>query len=127
MVTAAVAKDADPVAGMRHLVAAFVAWHAEWHTVARVVQYELHALPEREFAVIAELRRRIEKVFRDQIAAGVAAGVFDVADVRTSARAVLSLGIDVARWYGESARTTPAELGARYTDLVLRMLGVASP
>ena len=126
MVTAAVAKDTDPVAGMRHLVAAFVAWHAEWHTVARVVQYELHALPEQEFAVIADLRRRIEQVFRDQIATGVAAGVFDVADVRTSARAVLSLGIDVARWYGESAKTTPVELGARYTDLVLRMLGVAS-
>jgi len=125
MVTAAIAKGADPVAGMRHLVADFVAWHAEWHTVARVVQYELHALPEREFGVVAELRHRIERQFRDLIADGVAAGAFDVTDVRTAARAVLSLGIDVARWYGPTTRTTPAELGAQYTDLALRMLGAS--
>jgi AcrR family transcriptional regulator len=123
MVTSAIAKGTDPVASMRHLVAEFVAWHAEWHTVARVVQYELHALPEREFAVVAELRRRIERQFRDLIADGVAAGVFDVPDVRTAARAVLSLGIDVARWYDGSPRTDPAGLGAQYTGLILRMLG----
>jgi AcrR family transcriptional regulator len=126
MVTAAIARGTDPVSGMRHLVAEFVAWHAEWHTVARVVQYELHALPEREFTIVAELRREIERQFRELITAGVTAGVFHVPDVRTSARAVLSLGIDVARWYRDTARTTPAELGAQYTDLILRMLGVAS-
>jgi AcrR family transcriptional regulator len=126
MVTNAIAKGTDPVTSMRHLVAEFVAWHAEWHTMARVVQYELHALPEREFAVVADLRRQIEHLFRDLIAAGSAAGVFHVPDVRTAARAILSLGIDVARWYGESARTTPAELGDQYTGLVLKMLGVAA-
>lgn len=127
MVTSAIARgDGDPVAGMRYLVAEFVAWHAEWHTVARVVQYELHALPEHEFGVVAGLRRRIERAFRDLIADGVAAGVFRVPDVRTAARAVLSLGIDVARWYGDGARTTPTELGAQYTGLVLRMLGAAT-
>lgn len=123
MVTAAIAKGTDPASSMRHLVTEFVAWHAEWHTVARVVQYELHALPEREFAVVAELRHRIEGHVRDLIAAGVAAGVFHVSDVRTAARAVLSLGIDVARWYGTRSNATPAQLGAEYTDLVLRMLG----
>jgi AcrR family transcriptional regulator len=126
MVTTAIAKGDDPVASMRHLVAEFVAWHAEWHTVARVVQYELNALPEREFTVVAELRRGIERQFRDLIADGVATGVFDVPDVRTAARAVLSLGIDVARWYNRGVRTSPAELGARYTALVLRMLGAAT-
>ena len=84
------------------------------------------ALPEREFTVVAELRRGIERQFRDLIADGVAAGVFHVPDVRIAARAVLSLGIDVARWYSEGVRTTPAELGAQYTGLVLRMLGTAT-
>jgi len=123
MVTAAIAKDTDPRGSMRHLVAEFVAWHAEWHTVARVVQYELQALPEREFAVVAELRRRIERQVRDVIANGVAAGVFHVPDVRTAARAVLSLGIDVARWYDGRTGSTPTELGAEYAGLVMRMLG----
>jgi AcrR family transcriptional regulator len=123
MVTAAIAKAEDPVARMRHLVAEFVVWHAEWHTVARVVQYELDALPPQEYAEVAELRRRTEHLVRTVIADGVTAGVFDVPDVRTAARAVLSLGIDVARWYGDRTTTTPAELGAQYTGLILRMLG----
>jgi AcrR family transcriptional regulator len=123
MVTSAIAKGADPVSRMRHLVAEFVAWHAEWHTVARVVQYELDALPARDFAVVADLRRQIERSVRDVIADGVAGGVFEVPDVRTAARAVLSLGIDVARWYGAAARTSPAELAAQYSALILRMLG----
>jgi AcrR family transcriptional regulator len=123
MVTAAIAKGADPAARMRCLVAEFVAWHAEWHTVARVVQYELDALPAQDFAVVADLRRRTEQLVRDVIAEGVAAGVFDVPDVRTAARAVLSLGIDVARWYLPTSRTTPVELGTQYSALILRMLG----
>jgi AcrR family transcriptional regulator len=123
LVTAAIAKGTDPAARMRHLVAEFVAWHAEWHTVARVVQYELDALPAQDFAVVADLRRRTEQLVRDVIADGVAAGVFDVPDIRTAARAVLSLGIDVARWYGTTTRTSPTELGAHYSALILRMLG----
>jgi AcrR family transcriptional regulator len=123
MVTAAIARGDDPVGRMRHFVAAFVAWHAERHTVARVVQYELDALPEPEFAVVADLRRQIEQQVRDVISDGVASGAFDVPDVRTAARAVLSLGIDVARWYSDRTTSTPTELGEQYAALVLRMLG----
>lgn len=122
MVTRAIARGTDPVSRMRHFVAEFVVWHAERHTVARVVQYELNALPEPEYAVVAELRRRIERQVRDVITDGVATDVFDVPDVRTAARAVLSLGIDVARWYSDR-RISPAELGEQYAGLILRMLG----
>jgi AcrR family transcriptional regulator len=123
LVTSAIAMgDGDPVAGMRHLVAEFVAWHAAKHTVARVVQYELNSLPETEYAVVAELRRTIEHQVRDLISDGVRAGVFQVSDVRTAARAVLSLGVDVARWYDDGTSTSPEELGEQYADLILRML-----
>jgi AcrR family transcriptional regulator len=115
--------DGDPVTKMRALVENFVAWHAREHTVARVVQYELNALPEREYLVVAGLRRRIEQVVRSLVTDGVRAGVFQVPDEKTSARAVLSLGIDVARWYSERTRKTPRALGREYATLVLRMLG----
>jgi hypothetical protein len=36
---------------------------------------------------------------------------------------VLSLGVDVARWYSERTGKTPKALGREYADLVLRMLG----
>ncbi|MFD4195452.1 MULTISPECIES: TetR/AcrR family transcriptional regulator [Amycolatopsis] len=119
-----VAKRADePAERMRRIVADFVAWHARRHTVARVVQYELQALPEQEYQVVADLRRRIEHLVRGVIEDGVAQGQFVVADVKTAARAVLSLGVDVARWYSERTGKTPKALGREYADLTLRMLG----
>ncbi|MFJ8815078.1 TetR/AcrR family transcriptional regulator [Amycolatopsis thermoflava] len=119
-----VAKRTDePRERMRRIVADFVAWHARRHTVARVVQYELQALPEQEYQVVADLRRRIEHLVRSVIEDGVAQGQFVVADVKTAARAVLSLGVDVARWYSERTGKTPKALGREYADLTLRMLG----
>jgi AcrR family transcriptional regulator len=115
--------DGEPAAKMRALVENFVAWHAKEHTVARVVQYELDALPENEYLIVAGLRRRIEQAVRSLIADGVRSGAFHVPDDKTAARAVLSLGIDVARWYTERTRKTPRALGREYATLVLRMLG----
>ncbi len=54
---------------------------------------------------------------------GVAAGDFDVPDVRSTTIAVLSLCIDVARWFNVDGPRTPDEIGALYADLVLRMVG----
>ncbi|MGH3648311.1 MAG: TetR/AcrR family transcriptional regulator [Micromonosporaceae bacterium] len=107
----------DPAERLAEFVARFVAWHARGHRIARVVQYELHALPEAEFAEVAALRRQTERAVREMIEAGVAAGRFRVDDVRTAARAILSLGIDVARWYGDSPRPAPDTLGRRYAAL----------
>ncbi|MDH6116234.1 AcrR family transcriptional regulator [Kitasatospora sp. GAS204A] len=123
LVEEAAAAPGDPVARMRRLVEQFTAWHARGHTVGRIVNYELRALPAEDFAVVAELRRRIEDAVMRLIEEGVAAGVFTVAETRTTARAVTSLGIDVARWYNERSSESPEQLGARYGELVLRMLG----
>ena len=113
---------ADPVEAMDRLVRRFVAWHARRHRVARVVQYELHALDEEDYLEVAELRRQSEREVREVIARGMRAGVFAVADVKVAARAVLSLGVDVARWYTVG---DPEKIGADYAGLVSRMLGSA--
>jgi AcrR family transcriptional regulator len=117
------ATNTDPADRMRRFVEVFVAWHARRHTVARVVQYELQALPEQEYEVVAQLRRQIERIVGDILADGTATGRFTTADTRTTARAILSLGIDVARWYSDRVPKSPEELGAEYGALVLRMLG----
>ncbi|GAA1241827.1 TetR/AcrR family transcriptional regulator [Kitasatospora nipponensis] len=123
LVEEAVAHGGDPLTRMRHLVEGFTAWHARGHTVGRIVNYELRALPPEDFAVVAELRRRIEDTVKQVIEDGVAAGLFEVPETRTAARAVTSLGIDVARWYNERSSESPEQLGQRYGELVLRMLG----
>ncbi|MFE3943386.1 TetR/AcrR family transcriptional regulator [Streptomyces sp. NPDC059118] len=103
-------------------VRSFVRWHAERHTTARVVQYELDALGEEHRTEIVELRRRSDAVVRRIIGEGVRAGEFDVPDVPGTTLAVLSLCIDVARWFNAQGSRTPDEVGELYADLVLRMV-----
>ncbi|MFC8126702.1 TetR/AcrR family transcriptional regulator [Streptomyces sp. NPDC057302] len=105
-------------------VRSFVRWHADHHTTARVVQYELDALGEEHRTEIVALRRRSDAAVRDMINDGVRDGEFDVPDVPGTTLAVLSLCIDVARWFNVAGHRTPDEVGALYADLVLRMVGV---
>jgi hypothetical protein len=105
-------------------VGSFVRWHAGGRTTARVVQYELDSLgPEARKEILA-LRRQCDAEVRAVIEDGVAAGEFDVLDVKGTTLAVLSLCIDVARWFNVEGPWTPDEVGALYADLVLRMVGV---
>ncbi|EGG45930.1 MULTISPECIES: TetR/AcrR family transcriptional regulator [Streptomyces] len=106
-------------------VSSFVRWHAGRRTTARVVQYELDALGPEARAEIVALRRQVDAVVRGIIEDGVATGEFDVLDVRGTTLAVLSLCVDVARWFNVEGPRTPEEIGTLYADLVLRMVGAA--
>jgi AcrR family transcriptional regulator len=103
-------------------VRSFVRWHAERHTTARVVQYELESLGVEHRPEIIELRRQSDAVVRRILSDGVRDGEFDVPDVPGTTLAVLSLCIDVSRWFKDEGRRTPDEVGALYADLVLRMV-----
>ncbi|MFI1971083.1 TetR family transcriptional regulator [Streptomyces cinnamoneus] len=113
----------SPAERLADAVRRFVRWHAEHHTTARVVQYELGALGEEHHAEIVALRRETDAAVRAIIEEGVAAGDFDVPDVRGTSLAVLSLCVDVARWFSVDGRRTPEEVGDLYAGLVLRMVG----
>jgi AcrR family transcriptional regulator len=106
---------------LRAFVAAFVAWHARNHTLARVIQYEARALEPEQFDAVDALQRRCERLLRAELRRGVAGGEFEIDDQGSAATAILSLGIDVARWYHPKA-PAPAKLGARYADLAERMV-----
>ncbi|MGW0825709.1 TetR/AcrR family transcriptional regulator [Streptomyces sp. NPDC002845] len=108
-------------------VSSFVRWHAGGRTTARVVQYELDSLGPDARAEILALRRQVDAEVRGIIQDGVAAGEFDVPDVPGTTLAVLSLCIDVARWFNVNGPRTPDEVGALYADLVLRMVGAKKP
>jgi AcrR family transcriptional regulator len=118
----------DPEQRIRRFVAAFAKWHADHHVVARVIQYELKALPRRQFRKIAELRNRFEELLGAELQAGVKAGVFDIAELDATTLAILSLCIDLARWYHPSDdHKTSDEVGQLYADLVARMILPRSP
>ncbi|MGV9455733.1 TetR family transcriptional regulator [Streptomyces sp. NPDC003635] len=104
-------------------VSSFVRWHAGGRTTARVVQYELDSLGPEARAEIVGLRRQADAEVRGIIEDGVTTGEFQVPDVKGTTLAVLSLCVDVARWFDVSGPWTPDEVGELYADLVLRMVG----
>ena len=124
LVERAVASADEPVAQLARLVEDFVRHHAVAHTSARVVNYELAALSAPHLAEILELRHRIDLVVRDLVERGVAAGDFTTPDPVMTASALLSLGIDVARWYRDEGVWTPDDVATHYRRLALLMVGV---
>ncbi|UNO42928.1 TetR/AcrR family transcriptional regulator [Streptomyces sp. MST-110588] len=108
-------------------VRTFARWHAEHHTTARVIQYELQALGAEHYAEVAALRRRTDRLLRGIIQDGADAGEFTVEDVPGTTLAVLSLCVDVARWFTADGPRTPDDVGALYAGLVLRMVGAERP
>ncbi len=112
-----------PTERVARVMSEFAAWHAEHYEVARVVQYEFpHLLPHHRDEVLA-LRKNIDEAVRELLADGVASGEFEVADVRDTTLALMSMCIDVARWYSPGVRRTPDRIGATYASLGLRLLG----
>jgi AcrR family transcriptional regulator len=113
---------ADPVDRLRRVVHDFVVWHADHHRVARVVQYELAALPDAAGAQVADLRRRIEGLVESEIVAGTATGAMAVAHPRRVARAILSLCVDVSRWFDQRGRDRAQDIAELYEELAVRMV-----
>ncbi|MGN6250800.1 MAG: TetR/AcrR family transcriptional regulator [Marmoricola sp.] len=126
LVREAVASADDAAGQLRALVRSFARHHAEENTSARVVNYELSALSPEHAAEIQELRREISAEMRALVQRGVDDGSFDCPQPRIAATALLSLGIDIARWYREDRSWTPEELAASYADLALRIVGSRS-
>jgi AcrR family transcriptional regulator len=112
----------DPVERLRAVVGEFATYHARYHVAARVIQYEIGALSEDHFAEVAALRRDIDAVMRETLEYGIERGALATPDVGGTALALLSLTVDVARWYRPDGPRTPEDIGTLYARLAERML-----
>ena len=119
----AIADGATPTEQLHNLVARFSEWHAEGYQLARVVQYEHHHLTPEHHAEVLGLRKEMDALVRDVLDRGAAEGAFTVDDSGDTALALLSLAVDVARWYSPTIRRTPTEIGATNAALALRLVG----
>jgi AcrR family transcriptional regulator len=126
LVERSAAVPGSPLTRVESVIRAFTAWHAERHRVARVVQHELAALADADRHRVLDIRRQIEGVVEAQLEAGNASGEMDVPDPRAVARALLSLSVDVARWYDPRGSRTAEEIGELYAGLAARMV-IARP
>lgn len=123
LVREAIASSADPAESLRRVVHDFAVHHARDHTGARIVNYELAALSPEHLAEIRRIRHLIGQEIRDLVERGVASGAFDVPDPRVAAVALLSLGIDIARWYRDEGDWSPEDIAERYVQIALRIVG----
>ncbi|WP_313409679.1 TetR/AcrR family transcriptional regulator [Aeromicrobium sp.] len=115
----------DTVERVRAIVSEFSRWHAINSRVGRIVQYEFDALTPEHRAEIAGHRRANEKIMRDALEAGIDAGVLTVSDVKGTALALLSLSIDLVRWYHPEGQITPDQIAKLHGDLAVRMVAAA--
>ncbi|WP_410876996.1 TetR family transcriptional regulator [Nocardia sp. A7] len=123
LVVEAAAVDGTPAQRLYGLVHAFVSEHAGRPTVARILNYELAALSPEHLAEIRGIRRETENAVRALVAEGVRSGDFDIRDLKMAVVAVLSLGIDIARWYREGGDRSVVEVADQYADMALRIVG----
>ena len=113
------------IARIRAFVETFASWHARYHTLAAVTQYEDRSMEPGQLKEIRRLRRKFVDFLEDELRRGEEAGVLDVVDRAGTVTAILSMGIDVARWYGAPRSPTPDVIGRLYGELVVRMLSSA--
>ena len=117
----AAAVDADPVERIRTMVYEFSLWHADHSRVGRIVQWEYHALTPEHRAEVGAIRRSIERTMQDALADGVRQGVLDADDVPGTAFSLLSLGVDLVRWFEPGGSRSGHELATLHAELAVRM------
>nr|WP_304659815.1 TetR/AcrR family transcriptional regulator [Arthrobacter sp. zg-Y1116] len=127
LVRSGAASSSDPVQQISTMVRDFVQWQAANRTKSSVVNFELAALTEDHRAEVLKIRRAVDAEFRTVVDRGRQEGVFDVEDTGLAVLALLSLCVDVARWYRNDGRQTAAGIGEHHSRLALRMLGAAGP
>ena len=122
LLVAAAEQAATPTEALRDIIGGFSRWHAEHYELGRIVQFEFrHLSPEHREAVLG-LRKEIDGVVAGVLRDGVASGEFEVDDVSVTALALLSMAIDVARWYAPDVRRRPADIETSYGDLAVRLV-----
>jgi AcrR family transcriptional regulator len=110
---------------LRAIISRYTAWHGRHHVAARVCQFELAALSAEHYDEILDLRHQTNAFFRDAVTRGVADGSFAAVDVKRVTRAMLSLSIDLVRWYRLDGTDSPEQLGEFYAELALKLVAGA--
>lgn len=117
----------DPVEQLRVLMFEFARWEAVHHTTARIVNYELQALSPEHLAEVMALRQDLRRLVRDLVERGQEAGVFTVTDAGLAVVTLISLCIDIARWFSDEGEWSAEQVAAGVSEAGLRVVGAQPP
>lgn len=106
---------------LRTLVATLTTSLAVNDAAGRVANYEYRHLPEHLRVPIDAQRVAIRDIVAGAIVAGAAGGDLRVDDPVAASRAILSMCIDVCRWFADDPAADADELGATYGALALAL------
>ena len=113
----------DPIERLATMARDLSVFHAEHHTLARVNQNEFRALSPALRDEVIRVRQSIVELQRDAVRLGVRDSVFRVDDVVGTSVAILTMCLDVARWFPTATMNDAHEVGELYAGLALRMVG----
>jgi AcrR family transcriptional regulator len=118
-----IAEIRDPADQMRKFIAYHVAYHIANRKESSVLMTEMHYLTSQNYRAVKQLQRRYTDEVQAIVERGVAAGEFNLPDVRIATFVLLQMLTSIAQWYSPRGRLTVDELIAVYTDLSFAMLG----
>jgi tetracycline repressor-like protein len=84
--------------------------------------FEVSALSARRRAEVIAARDRYEQALRDIVRRGIAAGEFRAVDPKLAVFAILGAINWIARWYAPDGSVRSQELGAHFSDHLIRGL-----
>lgn len=96
--------------------------HAEQYKMSRVAQYELAALSPEHLAEVRQLRRAVRYAVCATIQEGVDEGSFCCDDVPGTALAIMSMCVDIARWFDPAGSYSARGLSTMLATIALRMV-----
>lgn len=120
-------RTATPRQRLGNLVRVMVMDHAYLHTASRVATNELRSLAPEHRERIAAIRADMGGMVREALRMGAEAGEFTFEDLGVTTVAVVSLAVDICRWFEPAGRLRPAQLADRYVDLVEALVRVTAP
>ncbi|MHC9294711.1 TetR/AcrR family transcriptional regulator [Mycobacterium sp. LTG2003] len=118
----AISASTQPDQQLIGLVRAHVGTTALNPRTATVVDQEVRSLTGTRRDDIVALRDTYESMFADALAAGVAQGLFDVADPTVTRLALIEMCNGVSRWYRPDGRLSVPGVEAVFIDLSRRLL-----
>jgi hypothetical protein len=116
-------RRAAPAHRLAALARVLTLWTTYNSQVAHVVLYQTGALSPEHLADVSARQRQVGQIVRQLVADGIDSRDFDIPDAGAAAIAVLSLCLDVARWYRRGHRLTPQQLADFNAAAALRIAG----
>lgn len=119
--SAEAARPGPPSGRLQDLARVLTLWHTYNSQVAHVVLYQTGALSPAHRDEVTAKQVEVGRIVRQVITEGVDTGEFEAPDPGATATAVLSLCLDVARWYRPGHRRTAAQIGDFTAAAALRL------